>query len=76
MANPFKTFFEALLGKNQENDKEIEQAEKLGEIVAYKAESGMGIRNKVHVDAEAARKAAEAKAKKQSTVRKNEERNN
>ena len=35
--------------------------EKLGEIVAYKAESGMGIRNKVHVDAEAARKAAEAK---------------
>lgn len=63
MANPLKTFFEALLGKNQENDKEIEQAEKLGEIVAYKAESGMGIRNKVHVDAEAARKAAEAKAK-------------
>ena len=66
MANPFKTFFEALLGKNQENDKEIEQAEKLGEIVAYKAESGMGIRNKVHVDAEAARKAAEAKAKNKS----------
>ena len=63
MANPFKTFFEALLGKNNDDAKEIEHAEKLGEIVANNAEISMGIRNKVHVDAEAARKAAEAKAK-------------
>ncbi|MBO5412861.1 MAG: hypothetical protein J6A29_00885 [Clostridia bacterium] len=63
MANPFKTFFEALLGKNHENDKEIEHAEKLGEIVANNAEISIGIRNKVHVNAEAARKAAEAKEK-------------
>ena len=66
MANPFKTFFEALLGKNQENDKEIEQAEKLGEIVANNAEISIGIRSRVHVDAEKARKAAEAKAKNKS----------
>lgn len=63
MVNPFKTFFEVLFGKNQENAKEIEHAEKLGEIVANNAEISIGIRSKVHVNAEAARKATEAKAK-------------
>ena len=68
MANPFKTFLEALIGKNHnhDNDKEIEHAEKLGEIVANNAEISIGIRSRVHVDAEKARKAAEAKAKNKS----------
>lgn len=66
MSNPIKTFLEALLGKNHEDEKEIKQAERLGEIVSNNAEISIGIRSKVHIDAAKARKAAETKAKKKT----------
>lgn len=72
MANPIKTFLEALLGKNYENETEIKQAEKLGEIVSNNAEINLGLRTKVHIDAEKARQAASAKAKKKTTEKSEE----
>ena len=69
MANPIKTFLEALFEKEQDNQEEIKQAEKLGEIVSNNAEISVGIRNKVHIDAEKARKAATAKSKKKEAER-------
>ena len=72
MANPIKTFIEALYGKNQENEEEIKQAERLGEIVSNNAEIKAGIRSKVHVDAEKAREAANAKTKKKDVEKERE----
>ena len=69
MANILKTFLKALLEKNYSDDKEIEQATQLGEMVANKAENNIGIRSKVYVDAEKARKVADEKAKKNRTTR-------
>ena len=64
MANPIKIFIDALFGRNQENEEEIKQAERLGEIVSNNAEIKAGIRSQVYIDAEKARKAANAKTKK------------
>ncbi len=72
MANILKTFLKALLEKNYSDDKEIEQATQLGEMVASKAENNIGIRSKVYVDAEKARKVADEKAKKNRTTRETE----
>ena len=69
MANILKTFLKALLERNYSDDKEIEQATQLGEMVANKAENNIGIRSKVYVDAEKARKVADEKAKKNRTTR-------
>ena len=73
MANPIKTFLEAILGKNHYDEKEIRQAERLGEIVSNNAEISVGIRSKVHIDADKAREAATAKAKKKTAGEKIEE---
>lgn len=73
MANPIKIFFKALFEKEQENQEEIKQAEKLGEIVSNNAEISVGLRSKIHVDAEKARKVATVKSKKK-TAEKTEER--
>lgn len=65
MANPFKTFVKALLGRDKkEDEREIKNAERLGEIVANNAEISIGVRRKIHIDADAARKAAEETAKR------------
>ena len=64
MANQIKTFLQALLAKNHDNEKEIKQAERLGEIVSNNAEIRVGLRSKVHIDAEKARKEANKKAQK------------
>ena len=68
MANPIKTFIEALFGRNQENEEEIKQAERLGEIVSNNAEIKTGIRSQVYIDAEKAREAANAKTKSMITI--------
>ena len=76
MVNPLTTFLNAVLRRNpgNENDKEIEEAATKGEIVARNAAKRMGVVEQIEVNAEAARKAAETKAK--STVGKDGERTN
>ena len=68
MANPFKTFLNALIGKDTgtENPKEIKQAEQKGEIVATKAAENLGFVEQVKIDAAEARKAAEANVKEKT----------
>ena len=55
MANPFKIFCKSILEANHENNAEIKQAEKLGEIVSNNAEISIGIKSKIHIDAAKAR---------------------
>ena len=64
MSNPYKIFFEAVLGKNNENSEEIKHAERLGEIVANNATISIGIKERVHINAAKARQDAEAKIKR------------
>ena len=52
MANPYKIFFKAVLEKNNENTEEIKHAERLGEIVSNNAAIGIGIKERVHINAE------------------------
>ena len=66
MANPIKIFIEALLGKSIEDENAIKQAEKLGEIVSNNAEISVGLRSKVHIDAEKAREEANKKTNKKT----------
>lgn len=74
MANPLTTFIKAIIGKSSgsETGKEIEEASRRGEMAARNAAKRMGIVEQVEIDAEAARKAAQAK----STVKEEAERTN
>ena len=74
MANPLKTFINAIIGKSSgtETAKEIEDATRKGEMAARNAAKRMGIVEQVEIDAEAARKAAQAK----TTVKEDIERTN
>lgn len=76
MANPVITFLKAIMGQNPSNvsKDEIKKAEQAGAIAARNAAKRMGIVEQVDVDAEAARNAAQAKAK--SAVEKDGERSN
>lgn len=71
MVSPIKVFLEAVIGKNYEDEKEIKQAEKLGEIVSNNAEISIGIMNKIHIDADKARKAATEKSTRKSKRQEN-----
>ena len=63
MANPLKTFLEAILGKNSKNTnyEEIKQAEQAGTMAARNAAKRMGIVEQVEIDANKAREAATTK---------------
>ena len=76
MANPLTTFLNAIIGRKSgnETDKEIEEANRKGEMVARNAAKRMGVVEPVEINAEVARQAAELKAK--STVGKDGERTN
>ena len=78
MANPIKTFLNALIGKDSSkiSDEEIKKAEQAGTMAARNAAKRIGIVEQVEVDAEAARQAAKAKAEEQDIEGKNEERTN
>ena len=69
MANPFKTFLNALIGKDTgtANPEEIKEAEQKGEIVATNAAKKLGFVEQVEIDADEARRAAEANAKEKSS---------
>ena len=64
MANLIKTFIEALLGQNHSDSEETKTAENLGTIVANNAAIRLGYKDRVHIDAEKARRAAEETAKR------------
>ena len=76
MANPLKTFLNALIGKDTgtANPEEIKEAEQKGEIVATNAAKKLGFREPAEIDAELARKVAEAKATAKGKSSKKEER--
>ncbi|MGN1310231.1 MAG: hypothetical protein ACI4VP_00715 [Clostridia bacterium] len=68
MANPFKTFLNALIGKDTgtANPEEIKEAEQKGEIVATNAAKKLGFVEQVEIDADEARRAAEANVKEKT----------
>ena len=73
MGSSLRVLFFALKGKNEEaNAEEIKKAERAGEMAARNAAKRMGIVEQVEIDAEAARKATQAKTKvKEDTERTN-----
>lgn len=75
MANPIKTFLNALIGidSSEISDEEIKKAEQAGNIVAEKVKDRLKIVEQVDADAEAARKAAKVKAEKQIVEEKDKE---
>ena len=71
MANPYKIFFKEKKKKNNENTEEIKHAERLGEIVSNNAAIGIGIKERVHINAAKARQATETKINlKKNEIRK------
>ena len=68
MANPLKTFLNALIGKDTgtANPEEIKEAEQKGEIVATNAAKKLGFVEQVEIDADEARRAAEANVKEKT----------
>ena len=68
MANPFKTFLNALIGKDTgtANPEEIKEAEQKGEIVATNAAKKLGFVEQVEIDADEARRVAEANIKEKT----------